>query len=214
MCFLNNIFKRLFNKSEDRAVEDIKFNTLKYLQMILENIDSGAIDPIEFSHFRIYKSKNIIAFYHRDDNFIYEHVPLKSLVSEVFKNHLITGGYTACLDEYNQFYHSGDYVVINHAKNIHTMLSTHEDIEPYSYTMIRYEITLITIYKTLIESISYNGEILSEIKEATIELLKSFNSEIEEVKMRIEEIEDAQLSAMNQNLLERLHMEKEYVKRN
>jgi hypothetical protein len=79
-----------------------------------------------------------------------------------------------------------------------------------NYILAKYEIMILTIKNTLIESIQINKNITKEIKFKTIDLLYEFVNEINEIRKDVDQLKNSEINTMNQSLENRLDLELDY----
>lgn len=189
---------------------------LYYFERSLELL-SPRIDPKHYKDFYELPYLNKIKF-RTPANFtieeMYEMVPLKSLrlfIRELRGESLWEAEY----DEYKLIYE--DTIVSDTIKkklkpSLFLLKENKNDIF-YQHLILKYELSIVTVFQTLTDSIEINDEITKSLEKSSMHILGKFAAAILKCEKERKEYIKRDIQSFNKSLDERLKLENEYLTR-
>jgi hypothetical protein len=143
-----------------------------------------------------------------------EMVPLKSLrlfIKELRGESLWEAEY----DEYKLIYE--DTIVGDTIKKILEpslfLLKEHKNDIFYQHLILKYELSIVTVFQTLTDSIEINDEITKSLEKSSMQILGKFAAAIFRCEKERKEYIKRDIQSFNKSLNERLKLENEYLTR-
>jgi hypothetical protein len=189
--------------------KDIEYYYQKCLQLLDEKID-----PRDLTDFEEYHYSKIITFKSPELNNMKRVIPLKTLKKRL----ALTNGdciWQANYDEFLKVYKKDETreIIRKYLKPSLLLLKEKKNNEFFQYTISKYELSIVTVYETLKESIDFNGDVPAELKKEILKILLTFSSSIQKCEKEKDNYIQRDKSSFNVSLVNRLKMENEFIKK-